>query len=165
MIGNSSGIDFRAQGVLDFPTEGWFIQNTDNHTDWADVSEEEQLSQEGPYVVPSVGITPDAFSIMPQQVRGFSLLGEGGDVINHIEILPITGENGVNPYIEEEEDVLGDGLFGGYDFEYGMPFENELGAVEEGAEFAEYDGLDQISGRHASFRTAYDNMLDKVLAV
>jgi len=161
IVGNTSGIDFRAQGVVDFPTEGWTIQNTTTLSDWALINQAEQEQQQGPYVVPSINIQ-DPFSITPSQTRGFSLIGAGGDIINHIQILPTSGEGGVNPY-QDRTDVLGDGIFGGYDYNFNVPYEEEMGAFEGTDEYAVYDGLDEVSGRHASFRTTYDQLIDKVL--
>eukprot|EP00831_Metopus_contortus_P009237 TRINITY_DN13562_c0_g1_i7.p1 TRINITY_DN13562_c0_g1~~TRINITY_DN13562_c0_g1_i7.p1 ORF type:complete len:1006 (-),score=193.74 TRINITY_DN13562_c0_g1_i7:702-3719(-) len=151
IFANSTGVDFRAQGILDFPTEGWMLENDDNSPSTPiPVWERESGVWDFVPVISERGL-----GIGLGSQRGFSFVGSGGDVSNTIGVIPTTGEDGVN--------IFGGGSYGGEGF-------GDADYIEE----EEYDVFFEDLGdtelpvanvtRHSSFISSYDSTLDAFLA-
>ena len=154
IIANASNVDFRAVGVIDYPTEGWMLSN-DSNSPFTPVS---GIYGDGGEADPGLFIpivSDGGFSIGLGSQRGFSFVGSGGDVSNTIGVIPTTGEDGVN--------IFGGGSYGGEGF-------GDADYIEE----EEYDVFFDDLGdgelplanvtKHSSFISSYDSSLDAFLA-
>ncbi|MDD3117539.1 MAG: hypothetical protein PHQ27_00005, partial [Victivallales bacterium] len=164
IFANSTGVEFRAEGVLDYPTEGWTIDNVDNTSDW--------YGEFGPggYATPTQFLLTPAdlsgFTITPAASRGFSLIGFGSDIGNSLDIMPQNGEYGVNPYAGGFQ-LLGDSTFEALDNDFGFRLdeeEMEIRDLEQELDYLGFEGIDQLMAKNDMFKSGYDAAMEDFLA-
>ena len=181
-FGNAFGVDFRGYGVLDYPTEGWEIDNIDNTQDWP--AEPILPYQPRPtnfaLIVPPV----NGFMVSTDMPQGFSLVGSrGGDITSTLSDMPVSGENGVNVLSGRSSDLslgfggfrlLDDVRFDNLESSFGIPsgsYEEEEWEKRHPAEagngevsYLEFEEIDAIAAINPMFKSTFDATMDKFLA-
>ncbi len=164
MFGNTTGMDFRAAGVLDFPTEGWTLYNSDNMVDWR--GEDMPMGPYHPTIFAPSSLDLGGFGVSVDTQRGFSLIGLSGDLGGSLDQLPVGGERGINPYASRFQ-LLGDANFDSLSSGFGLPYEEEMDFMETDGELEDYldfEGINAVSATNELFKSDYDAAMENFLA-